>query len=108
MTPEGKAKAAIKDYLCNAGAYYFMPVQTGYGARTLDFLTCVPLLIQPWHVGRTIGAFVSIEAKRPGRANPSPLQKVTIENIQTAGGLAFVATSAEDVEHGLRGLLAGG
>lgn len=92
MTPEGKVKAEIKDYLREIGAYYFMPIQTGYGARTVDFLVCVA------------GKFVGIEAKRGGGA-PSKLQQITIDNIQAAGGLAFVATSREDVEHGLRGLL---
>ena len=37
MTPEGKTKKAVKKLLDAHGAYYFMPVQNGYGAPGLDF-----------------------------------------------------------------------
>lgn len=93
MTPEGKVKAEIKDYLKSIGAYYFMPVQMGYGAPALDFYCCVD------------GKFVGIEAKRAEGGVLSKRQEMTMAAIQAAGGLAFVATSREDVEHGLRGLL---
>ena len=37
---ERHVKEALKKYLKEIGAYYFMPVQTGYGAATVDFLVC--------------------------------------------------------------------
>jgi hypothetical protein len=42
MTPEGKVKARVKRALAAlpGKVYSFMPVQTGYGAPTLDFLIC--------------------------------------------------------------------
>ena len=82
MTPEGKVKVQIKKYLDSIGAYYFMPVQTGYGKRTLDFLVCIN------------GGFVAIEAKRPGKM-PTPLQSHIMTEINQAGGIAFATDSIE-------------
>lgn len=90
MTPEGKVKKEIKQYLDSIGAYYFMPVQMGYGAKTVDFLVCVN------------GAFVAIEAKRPGK-DATAFQKQTIAQVENAGGIAFVATSASQVEQRIGG-----
>jgi hypothetical protein len=36
-TPEGRVKNRVKDILAKYKVYYFMPVQTGYGAAGLDF-----------------------------------------------------------------------
>lgn len=46
------------------------------------------------------GKFVGIEVKRPG-GRVSELQKYHIEKIRAAGGVAFVATSIEDVRANL-------
>lgn len=75
-TPEGKIKDKVKAYLDSIGAYYFMPVQMGYGKRTLDFLCCVR------------GHFVAIETKRPGKAM-APFQSRIQEEISNAGGVAI-------------------
>jgi hypothetical protein len=83
MKPEETVKAAIKGWLKDHGAYFFMPVQTGYGATTLDFLVCYR------------GWFVGIEAKRPGIKRPSPRQLICMENIHAAGGVAICADSLE-------------
>jgi hypothetical protein len=37
MTPEGQIKDAVKKLLRKYNCYFFMPVQTGYGAAGLDF-----------------------------------------------------------------------
>lgn len=86
MTPEGKVKAAIKKWLKEQGAYFFMPVQTGYGAVTLDFLVC-------WN-----GKFVAIEAKREKGGRVSPRQSIVMEEIWRAHGAAFVASSLDEVK----------
>ncbi len=84
MTPEGKVKKAIKDWLhIQKGAYVFMPVQTGYGATTVDFLACVN------------GRFVGIETKRDGIKQPSPRQRIVMEAIEAAGGWAFCVDSLD-------------
>jgi hypothetical protein len=59
------------------GVYRFMPVQTGFGSKTLDYLCC--------HNGR----FFSIETKAPGKS-PTKLQIVTGLAIIRAGGMVFV------------------
>lgn len=82
-TPEGKVKKQIREYLDEIGAYRFMPVQMGMGARTLDILCCVQ------------GRFIGIEVKRPGITDPSPLQRITIKKIADAGGVAFTTDSFE-------------
>jgi hypothetical protein len=91
MTPEGKVKQEIKEYLASIGAYYFMPVQWGMGAATLDFLVC--------HNGK----FIGIEVKRPGtvlRPSPAatPRQRRIISDIVAAGGFAFVTNDVETVK----------
>lgn len=77
MTPEGKVKDKVKKLLQEFGAYYFMPVQTGFGAPTIDFLAC--------HNGR----FLGIETKAPGK-KPTPRQEVTMGRINAAGGKTLV------------------
>jgi hypothetical protein len=47
------------------------------------------------------GRFIAIEVKRPGQ-KPTPQQEAFLEAVNEAGGLAFVATSIEDVEHELK------
>ena len=42
MTPEGKIKQKVKDLLTENRCYFFMPVQTGYGAAGLDFHCVAP------------------------------------------------------------------
>jgi hypothetical protein len=88
-TPEGKVKDQIKAYLKEIGAYFFMPVQTGYGERTVDFLVC--------HKGK----FYGIEAKRK-RAQAEAFQDALIRRIEDAGGQAFVASSLETVKEWIK------
>lgn len=86
MTPEGKVKEKVKAYLKEIGAYYFMPVQQGFGMQTLDFLIC--------HNGR----FYGIETKREGVYEPTPRQALTISDITHAGGACCVE-SYEDLRN---------
>ena len=76
--PEGKLKDQVKAYLDERGAYYFMPVQMGLGAATVDFLCCVK------------GRFVAVETKIwPRKATPRQL--LCLNAVQAAGGIGFVA-----------------
>jgi hypothetical protein len=75
--PEVKVKDAIKALLTATGAYFFMPVQTGYGKRTLDF------------IGTSRGRGFLIETKRP-RKHPTTLQDITITEARAAGARVFV------------------
>lgn len=102
-TPENRVKTAIKTEMSRRGWYWSMPVQGGYGAATLDFLCCMPVIIRPQDVGQRMGLFVGIETKRgdgPGR--PTPRQAQTINAITAAGGFGLTAQSWEDVARVLK------
>lgn len=77
QTPEGKVKDKVKRLLQDYGCYYFMPVQTGYGAPTLDFLICCE------------GVFIAVETKAPGK-KPTARQEMTIQQMQKAGAVVLV------------------
>lgn len=84
-TPEGKRKDAVKAWLKEIGAYYFMAVQTGYGKKTLDFLCCYK------------GRFFAIETKGVDR-DFKPHQALLAEEIGAAGGVAFLVLDDESLE----------
>ena len=83
--PEYKVKEKLKDHLRKQGAYWFMPVQTGYGATSLDFLCC------------SLGEFVAYECKARG-GKLTPRQELVARQINAAGGNVFVVTLDEDGE----------
>lgn len=87
MTPEGKVKAKLKARLRKEwpNMYSFMPVQSGYGAKTLDFLCSIE------------GRFVAFETKAPGK-HPTPLQASTIEDILHAGSFACVVSDDDTID----------
>ena len=78
MTPEGKVKKAIKRTLDKyKGLYVFMPVPSGFGKSSLDYVIC-------W-----AGRFLAIEAKAPGKTL-TPRQKAIRGQIERAGGKVIV------------------
>ena len=83
MTPEGKVKKAVKDYLASLTPkpYVYMPVPMGYGATTLNFLVC--------HKGQ----FWGIETKRAGINAPTPAQACCMSDIAHAGGGVILENS---------------
>jgi hypothetical protein len=83
--PESKVKDDVKAYLESIGAYWYMPVPVGFSRPTLDFLVC-------WH-----GRFIGIETKAPGK-KPTARQKLTIKQIQAAGGTTLVVSSIRDMQ----------
>jgi len=86
MTPEGTIKALIDTVLRDrAGTWFFKPVQSGYGKKTLDYIGC------------TCGYFWAIEAKRPDK-EPTPFQRITALNMIGAGGKVFKISSKEGVD----------
>ena len=78
MTPEGKVKKQVKEYLTSIGAWFFMPVSNGFGVMGIpDFIGC--------HKGR----FFAVETKS-GKATPTLRQTFVIEAIRRAGGLVLI------------------
>lgn len=78
MTPEAKVKAAVRKLLTEHGAYYAMPIGSGYGNSGVpDFLVCVR------------GRFLAVECKA-GKGKTTALQDKHLQNIRAAGGQALV------------------
>lgn len=78
MTPESKVKAKVSRAIdAHKGIYKFMPVPSGYGPSSLDYLLCVK------------GVFVAIETKAPG-GKPTNRQKMIAAQIERAGGVVFI------------------
>lgn len=86
-TPEGKVKRRVSQILKRASeVYYFMPVQTGYGSPTLDYLGC------------SRGRAFAIETKAPGK-KPTIRQQAIINEMKAAGMVVFViAGNPEEYE----------
>ena len=77
-TPEGRIKRRVSQILKRADScYYFMPVQTGYGAPTLDYL------------GSSRGRAFAIETKAPGKV-PTMRQEAIIQEMERAKMRVFV------------------
>lgn len=82
MGPEAKVKAQVKAILKSHRAWYFMPVQQGFGMPALDF--------HGHHKGRAFG----IETKAPGK-KPTTRQEITMDAIRRAGGKTFVIDGSD-------------
>jgi len=77
-TPEAKVKKQIRKILDEAGAYYAMPIGTGYGNSGVpDFLICCD------------GRFIAVEAKA-GAGKTTALQESHLSRIRSSGGTALV------------------
>lgn len=79
MTPEGKVKAKVKRILAKFASttWVDMPVPSGFGKSTLDFIGC------------NLGRFFVIETKRD-KKEPTRLQWAMIHKVIACGGRAFV------------------
>ena len=82
--PEGYTREPVRKYLKGIGAYRFAPVQMGLGSTTLDDLCCIG------------GRFVAIEYKALGKV-PTPRQRLTMDEIRRAGGVAVWGDTAEKI-----------
>lgn len=92
-TPEGKLKDLIKADLARRHAYVFMPVQSGYGAVTVDFLVSMPYqeVASVWkEVVKSTprNRFLAIETKAEGK-KPTPRQELVMRQVIETGGAAF-------------------
>jgi hypothetical protein len=87
-TPEGRVKASIKRYLkAVPNCWYFMPIGGPFSVHGV-----------PDIVGLCNGRFFAIECKAPLKHNNlTANQERALAFINAAGGVAFVASSVEDV-----------
>jgi hypothetical protein len=105
MTPEGRVKAAVKRVLKGRGVWYYMPIQNGMGVTGIpDFIGCQPVTISADMVGQTVGLFIAVETKAPGkRSNVSANQQARIQEIEAASGRTLVVDDAEQLDLFLSG-----
>ncbi len=89
MGPEERVKAAVKKYLASQGAWYCMPIGTGWGRSGIpDFLVA-------WR-----GRFIAIETKAPGKIkNTTTMQEREIAEINAAGAVAVVIDDVSQLAH---------
>jgi Holliday junction resolvase len=78
MTPEGAVKKKVTTILKSVGAYYFYPVTGGFGRSGVPDIVCC-----------LNGNFIGIECKA-GDNKATALQLKNLEEIQAAGGFAFI------------------
>lgn len=77
-TPEKKVKKKVITLLKERGAYYAMPVASGFGnAGVPDILACYE------------GRFLGIECKA-GKGKATALQLSNLRQIREAGGIALI------------------
>ena len=101
---ENDVKALVKRAFDQASAWSYAPIQTGMGVHGIpDRIACVPVTITPELVGSTVGLFVAVEAKRPGRrgekrGGASPAQVDIMREIIDAGGVAMMADGKPDTD----------
>ena len=90
-TPEGKVKAAVKAWLNEHSAYWYMVVPNGYSrAGVPDFIASLG------------GHFVGIETKAPGKRNNStPNQNRELAWIARSGGTALVVDDVRQLDQHL-------
>lgn len=75
--------------------WVYMPVQSAYGKHGIpDYVACVPMEIVQEMVGKTVGVFAAIEAKRPGNVASTTQEDIHIE-IRAASGVVHVINTAD-------------
>lgn len=94
MTPEGVVKHRVRKILQSHKVYHFSPAANGFGRVGIpDFICCVS------------GFFLGIECKA-GKNQPTALQRMEIEAVMEAGGVALVVNeeNVNDIVRVIEGL----
>lgn len=92
MKNEADVKDEVKKVLKSLGAWWFMPVQTGYGVQGIpDFIVCLN------------GKFLAIETKF-GNNKTTAHQEMQMKKIDAANGGAFLIN--EKNVHNLKAMIA--
>jgi hypothetical protein len=101
---ENDVKALVKAWFDGRRSWSYAPIQTGLGVHGIpDRVGCVPVVITQQMVGRTIGLFIAVEAKRPGRRGEksgggTPAQGNQLRGIIEAGGVGALVDGTNDLD----------
>lgn len=101
---ENDVKKLVKTWYDARGAWSYAPSQTGMGEHGIpDRIGCLPVLITQEMVGMTLGLFVAVESKKPGRrgeanCGATPAQRNQLREIVGAKGIGTLADSTNDLE----------
>ena len=104
IVTENDVKTLVKKVFDDASAWSYAPIQTGMGVHGIpDRIACVPVVVTQEMVGRTVGLFVAVESKRPGRrgeknAGATGQQLDQMHEIIEAGGVALLADGQDDAD----------
>ncbi|MHB8388015.1 MAG: hypothetical protein ACYDBH_00370 [Acidobacteriaceae bacterium] len=100
---EDHVKDLVKEWLDSWNAWSYAPIQNGMGVHGIpDRIACFPVIVTPSMVGKRIGLFIGIEAKRPGRRpeknrGMSAAQNEIRTAILEAAGLSICCDGHEDI-----------
>jgi hypothetical protein len=103
ITTENDVKAIVKRWFDHWSAWSYAPIQNGMGVHGIpDRVGCVPIVVTQEMVGKKIGLFIAVEAKKPGRrgeenAGATGLQVSQLRGILTADGAAAMVDGEEDM-----------
>jgi hypothetical protein len=69
--------------------------------KSSDLIGLLPVLVQPSHVGKTLGVFLAVETKKPGwRLTPGDkrgqAQAAFLQSVRGFGGVGGFCCTAED------------
>jgi len=103
MTPEGKVKKSIAEYLKNLGVFFWYNSSVGVwdakrGYRRKNFSPYAINGVSDILGILPCGRFIAIEVKAPGVKRGTPNQDEFIRKINRNGGLAFYANSVAECE----------
>lgn len=87
MTPEGRIKKKIKEFLNKVPSLWYYTPQDRYTSGIPDIIGCYR------------GLFFALEVKDPRKAYPSAMQGVIMNLISSVKGYAFVVTSVDHAKH---------
>lgn len=100
---ENHVKALVKEWYARRAAWSYAPIQNGLGEHGIhDRVGCVPIVVTPEMVGKTIGLCVTVESKKPGRRGEprrgmSVHQDLQMKAIRAAGGVSICCDGEEDL-----------
>lgn len=103
-TTENDVKKLVKAWYDARDAWSYAPIQRGMGEHGIpDRIGCVPIVVTQEMVGETIGLFVAVEAKKPGRRGErtgglEPLQLIQLRGILDAKGIGALVDGTHDLD----------